>query len=45
MNQHSAPESCGMRAASEEKLWIVLRPAYYGIADFLESGVTAKGIA
>lgn len=30
---------------SSEKLWIVLRRAYHSIVDFLESGVTAKGIA
>src|ERR1700674_879661 len=30
---------------SNEKLWIVLRRAYHAIADFLESGVTAKGVA
>ncbi len=30
---------------SNEKLWIVLRRAYHSIADFLESGVTAKGVA
>jgi len=30
---------------SGEKLWIVLRRAYQSIADFLESGVTAKGVA
>jgi DNA-binding MarR family transcriptional regulator len=30
---------------SSEKLWIVLRRAYQSISDFLETGVTAKGIA
>jgi AraC family transcriptional regulator len=30
---------------SSEKLWIVLRRAYHAIADILESGVTARGIA
>jgi AraC family transcriptional regulator len=30
---------------SSEKLWIVLRRAYHAIADLLESGVTARGIA
>jgi len=30
---------------SSEKLWIVLRRAYHALADFLESGVTAKGVA
>ena len=30
---------------SSEKLWIVLRHAYHALADFLESGVTAKGVA
>jgi DNA-binding MarR family transcriptional regulator len=28
-----------------EKLWIALRRAYHSIVDFLESGVTAKGVA
>jgi len=28
-----------------EKLWIVFRRAYHAFVDFLESGVTAKGIA
>ncbi|WP_051979677.1 helix-turn-helix domain-containing protein [Edaphobacter aggregans] len=30
---------------SSEKLWIVLRRAYHAIADLLESGVAARGIA
>ncbi len=29
---------------SSEKLWIVLRRAYHSIVDFLETGVTAKGV-
>src|SRR5216684_5723561 len=27
------------------KLWIVLRRAYHSIVDFLESGITARGVA
>jgi len=30
---------------SSEKLWIVFRRAYHALADSLESGVTAKGVA
>src|SRR5882762_270539 len=33
------------RDVSSGKLWIVLRRAYHSVVDFLESGITARGVA